>query len=138
MAEPQSFKNHARFDPKFHFFAIPLALLCFIAAIFHYWKQHTPVNMLLIPVTFLLVLIALIARMYALQVQDRVIRLEETLRMQSMGYVPVGLTTKQFVALRFAADAEVVGLAQRAAGEKMEPKAIKEAIVTWRPDHDRV
>ncbi|HEY9136924.1 MAG TPA: DUF6526 family protein [Terriglobus sp.] len=138
MPEPQNYKNHGRLDPKFHFLAIPLALACFIAAIFHLVKQHTPANVLLVPVTFVLFLVAGIAREYALKVQDRVIRLEETLRMEKLGVSPTALTIRQFVALRFASDAELPALTERARTENLTGKQIKQAITHWRADYDRV
>lgn len=134
----QTHKNHMRFDPKFHFFLIPLCLICFAAAIFHVVHQPTPVNLLLVPVTFGLLLLALIARMYAIKVQDRVIRLEENVRLHWMGVDPSGLTMKQMIALRFASDGETPALAARAVAENLTPKQIKEAIVNWRADTDRV
>ena len=138
MSAPQNFKNHARFDPKFHFFTVPLALLCFIASILHVWKQQTPANILLVPVTFTLFMTVGIARAYALKVQDRLIRLEESLRMDRLGVHHDGLTIRQFVALRFASDAELPALTERARAEKLSGKQLKEAIVNWRADYDRV
>jgi hypothetical protein len=138
MPEPQNYKNHGRLDPKFHFLAIPLALACFIASIVHLVHQHTPANVLLVPVTFVLFLAAGIAREYALKVQDRVIRLEETLRMEQLGISPAGLTIRQFVALRFASDAELPALTERARTENLAGKQIKQAITHWRADYDRV
>ncbi|SDE79187.1 DUF6526 family protein [Terriglobus roseus] len=138
MSAPQNYQNHGRVDPKFHFFTIPLALFCFIASIFHVWKQPTPPNILLVPVTFVLFMTAGIARMYALQVQDRLIRLEESLRMERLGVSSAGLTIRQFVALRFASDAELPALTERARAEKLSGKQIKQAIVNWRADYERV
>ena len=138
MAAPQNYKNHTRMDPPFHYFLIPLALLCFIASIMHVVKQPTPPNVLLVPVTFALLFGCLMIRRNSLAVQNRVIRLEEQIRLRSLGVDPAGLTTKQFVALRFASDNEVVALAVRAKAEHLTSKQIKEAIVTWRPDYERV
>ncbi len=134
----QSHKNHARFDPKFHFFLIPLCIICFAASIVHVVHQHTPPNVLLVPVTFALLLLAGIARMYALQVQDRVIRLEENVRLHNLGVNPSGLTMRQMIALRFASDDEAPALAARAVAENLTPKQIKASIVNWRADLDRV
>ncbi len=82
-------------------------------------------------------------RMYALRVQDRVIRLEERLRLASLLSEPLRsripeLTVGQLVALRFASDAEVPKLAERALSEKLSPADIKKAIQVWRPDYLRV
>jgi hypothetical protein len=134
----QSYKNHARWHPLFHFFLMPLNLVLFISSIVHVVQEHSRANILLVPVTFSLMLGTLMIRMYGAKNQDRIIRLEETLRLRSLGCDCTGLTEKQCVAIRFASDAEVVALAQRATAEKMEPKAIKAAIITWRPDHNRV
>ncbi len=134
----QNHKNHTRLDPKFHFFLIPLCIICFIASIFHVVHQPTPPNVLLVPVTFGLLFVATIARMYAVKVQDRVIRLEENVRLHWMGIDPSGLTMRQMIALRFAPDAEVAVLVQRAVAERLTAKQIKEAIVDWKADVDRV
>ena len=134
----QTHKNHARIDPKFHFFLAPLCFICFIASIVHVWHQHTAPNVLLVPVTFVLLLLAFVARGYALQVQNRVIRLEENVRLHALNVNPSGLTMPQMIALRFASDAEVPALAARAVGENLTPRQIKEAIVNWRADLDRV
>ena len=82
------------------------------------------------------------ARETALRVQDRLIRLEEQLRLADLVdedhlELVEALTVKQYIALRFASDAEVPALAQRAVAENLTQKQIKEAIVTWRPDNYR-
>jgi hypothetical protein len=137
MAELQSFANHTRRDPKFLTLA-PLALLCVIAAIYHLAHEHTPVNVLMVPVTLLLFCTLALTRIYALQNQNRIIRLEESQRITRLGGSVAGVTPVQLIALRFASDEEVVALAQRAVNEKMEPKAIKAAITNWRADYDRI
>jgi hypothetical protein len=83
------------------------------------------------------------ARGYALKAQDRIIRLEERLRLRAL--LPAAdhahineLTVPQLIALRFASDDELPELAHRALTKNMEPKAIKQAIVNWRPDHHRI
>jgi hypothetical protein len=77
-------------------------------------------------------------RRYALMNQNRLIRLEENVRLHWMGVDPSGLTMAQMIALRFASDAESPALVARTVAEKLTPKQIKEAIVNWRPDLDRV
>ena len=87
-----------------------------------------------------LMLLALYARMFALAVQDRVIRLEMQVRMQ--GVLPVNLrpripefTVDQLVALRFASDAELPALAGKVLSESLnDRKSIKRMIQNWRPD----
>jgi hypothetical protein len=146
MPQPQSFKNHTRFDPQFHFFLMPLMLLNVAFAIYatvHAWPLFAHRDLWWIVISLVLIIMLGRMRMYALQNQDRLIRLEEQLRLadllpeSELGLVEK-LTIKQYVALRFASDGEAAALALRAAREGLEPKQIKEAIVNWRPDHHRI
>jgi hypothetical protein len=82
-------------------------------------------------------------RQYPLKVQDRVIRLEERLRLQALAPAEwhtqiYRLTEDQLIALRFAADDEVVELAKQALEHNLNRKQIKERIKSWRPDTWRV
>ena len=140
---PQDFKHHARFDPLFHFFIAPVLLINLICAIvrlirFPHW--HTAWWLVL----SLVALLALLKmRMYALKVQDRVIRLEERLRLQALAPAQwhtqiYRLTEDQLIGLRFAADDEVVELAKQALEHNLNRKQIKERIKDWRADVWRV
>jgi hypothetical protein len=135
--DEQSFKSHTRRDP-FYLSLMVVALLCFIASIVHLFQEHTRPTLLLVPVTLVLLMGVAMTRWYSLKVQNRVIRLEEQTRLRWLGVDSSGLTMMQFIALRFASDNEVGALAARAKAENLTPKQIKEAIVTWRPDFDRV
>jgi len=81
--------------------------------------------------------------MYALRDQDRIIRLEERLRLASLVSASElieldSLTMRQYIGLRFASNPELPDLARRAIREKLTEKQIKQAIVSWRADNDRV
>ena len=86
----------------------------------------------------------LFARRFSTRVQDRVIRLEERLRLERI--LPdelkgeIGqLTTDQHIGLRFASDGELTGLVRRVlAGELTDRSSIKQAVEDWRADHQRV
>jgi hypothetical protein len=146
MAQPQSFKNHTRFDPLFHFFVGPMLLLNVVFAIYatvHAWPGFRHTHLWWIAMSIVLFFIAARARDYALKNQNRLIRLEEQLRLadlldeEDLGLIDK-ITIKQFIALRFASDAELPTLAARAVAETLDPKQIKQSITTWRPDNDRV
>jgi len=152
MAEkkPQTFANHARFDPLFHFFLIPVFGLGVLLALIHFFAHITEGDFHDHFHAFLLILLALALlvavfkiRLYSLKVQDRVIRLEERLRLATLlseslrSRIPE-LTEDQLIGLRFASDAEIPRLVERTLNEKLSRKDIKKAIQTWRPDYWRV
>jgi hypothetical protein len=83
-----------------------------------------------------------ISRWYTTALQDRIIKLEMRVRTATMLSAEqqrlLGqLSNKQIAALRFASDAELPALLERAAREKLPPTEIKRAITTWTPDLDR-
>jgi uncharacterized membrane protein YciS (DUF1049 family) len=140
----QNFANHGRFVPLFHFFVLPVLLLNFVTQVYLWIKfEFAPARIISILVAAALFLGALYARMFALAVQDRVIRLEERLRYERM--LPADLqarcgelTINQIVALRFACDAELPVLTRKVLDEKLtKRKAIKQLIKTWKPDYQR-
>jgi cellulose synthase/poly-beta-1,6-N-acetylglucosamine synthase-like glycosyltransferase len=141
--KPQTFANHTRFDPLFHFVVAPIFLLTAIGGLIHLiWRpSFHSASFFVIAVAAVIALTK--TRLYALKVQDRVIRLEERLRLSALcseAFRPrlLQLSEDQLLALRFASDAEVCGLAERALSEKLSRKEIKKAIREWRPDYWRV
>jgi len=152
MAEnkPQTFANHTRFDPLFHFFLIPIFALGLVMALIHFFAHlgesdfrdnFHAILLILLAVAFLLLVFK--TRLYALKVQDRVIRLEERLRLMQLLPEPLRsripeLTEGQLCGLRFASDAELPKLTERALNEKLSRKDIKQSIQNWRPDYWRI
>ncbi len=143
MPEPQNLANHARFDPLFHGFMVPVFVITNIAAIVSAVRAPSIGSVWFVVFSIAITLAAFKIRIYALRVQDRVIRLEERLRMMSLLPEPMRgrigeLSTDQCIGLRFASDAELAGLVQRALDEKLDRKQIKQAVQDWRADHMRI
>jgi hypothetical protein len=138
MSQPQNVENHARFVPAFHFFVAPVFLLNVVWSIVRVVRNFSVGTIMALLVAIALFLLAFTARIFALTVQDRVIRLEMRLRMQQL--LPVDLrgripeyTVDQLVALRFASDVELPALARRVLDEKLtNRKAIKRMVQAGR------
>jgi hypothetical protein len=141
--QEQSFKNHARFDPLFHFFLAPVSLVFVIWTIVQAVREPGWFSAAHIVVALWAFVAVFKIRTYALKVQDRVIRLEERMRLKEL--LPASLQGRigdlsvgQLVGLRFASDGEVAGLTEKALAGNWSQKQIKEAIRNWRADHWRV
>jgi hypothetical protein len=151
----QNFSNHTKFVPLFHFFLLPVLLLNLIYALhFGYWVfeggSHAVGlsavigSVMEILVAVALLVMAFLARIFALGVQDRVIRLEERMRYERL--LPEDLKPRigefsiaQLVSLRFASDAELPALARKVLDGKVnDRKAIKRMVQNWRADYQRV
>lgn len=143
MAEPQSFKNHAMFDPPFHFFLAPLGMAALIWSIVEAVRHPSWMSGIHVLAVLWLVVLMFKVRVYALKVQDRVIRLEERLRLAAI--LPPSLQPRigelsidQLIGLRFASDAELPALVEKTLGGNLKRKQIKEAIQNWKADTWRV
>lgn len=139
---PQTYPTHRRYFPLFHFIAIPLLVINLIIRVIYAW-MHRGARLVWweIVVAVALLCVAFASRIMVLAVQDRLIRLEETLRLQRC--LPddlrgrVGeLSSGQLISLRFCGDeAELVGLTRSVLnGELKSRNDIKKSIKTWRPD----
>lgn len=143
MPETQSYKNHMKLVPLFHFFVLPVFGVNFVWSVVRCVRFFSAYSVEQVFVALVLVLGALYARLFALSVQDRVIRLEMRLRLQQL--LPAELrpripefTVNQLVALRFTSDAELPVLARKVLDEKLtERKTIKRMIQRWEPDYLR-
>jgi len=142
MAQPkvQNFQNHAKLVPAFHLVAAPIFIINIIWSIIHLVRVPSVGAVISTLLAFAFLILAFTARIFALTVQDRVIRLEMQLRLQQV--LPVALrpripefTVGQLVSLRFASDEELPALAQKVLDDKItDRKAIKKMIRNWQPD----
>jgi hypothetical protein len=146
----QNFANHAKFVPAFHFFLAPVLLINVGVHVYQLFK--TPMastssvvwGIFGVLLAIALLVMAFLARLFALGVQDRVIRLEERIRCERL--LPEDLkprigefTTVQMVGLRFASDAELPSLARKVLDGKVnDRKAIKQMVQNWRADYQRI
>jgi hypothetical protein len=140
----QNFANHAKTVPAFHFFVLPVLFVNIGWSIYRWKTLLWPIDGVIWVLTSVAILVGfLCARMFALSVQDRVIRMEERLRCERL--LPQDLQARilefepgQLISLRFAGDAEFPGLARKVLDEKMKDrKTIKQQIKNWRPDYLR-
>jgi hypothetical protein len=142
-SKPQSLKNHGRFDPPYHFFLTFVSIASIVIAVIYCIHHFCFISVWLVVVSLAALIVVFRMRGYPLKVQDRVIRLEERLRLQALAPAEwhtqiFRLTEDQLIALRFAADDEVVVLAKLALEQNLSRKQIKERIKSWRPDNWRV
>jgi len=140
---PQTFANYTRLDPPYHMFVVPVAGISLLVAIWYLIQNPGFYSAWLVVVAVAAVVLALKTRLYALKAQDRVIRLEERLRLATL--LPESLRSRigelsesQLIALRFASDAEVPGLVEKTLSGKLAGAEIKKVIVNWRPDYWRI
>jgi len=140
----QNFANHAKTVPAFHLFVLPVLFLNIGWSVYRWKMSLWSLDGAIWALTSVAILMGfMLARMFALSVQDRVIRLEERLRCERL--LPQDLQARivefepgQLISLRFASDAELPGLARKVLDEKMKDrKAIKQMIKNWRPDYLR-
>ncbi|MFN8574033.1 MAG: DUF6526 family protein [Gemmatimonadaceae bacterium] len=140
MAQTQTYASHTRYFPLFHFFAFPIVTAHAVMQTYYLTRAPGTGQLWSALVAWAIAMGVLSARVMAVRVQDRLIRLEETLRMQRV--LPsdqqsaiARLSPRQMVALRFASDAELPDLVRRTtAGEFAKDTDIKKAVKEWRPD----
>jgi hypothetical protein len=136
----QTFKNHQRWLPPYHFFVVPVLLVNALNSIRHLYLDPSRSTAFAVLVAFALVMLGLFARTMALTVQDRVIRLEMRMRLREC--LPADLRTRvgdltprQLVALRFAGDDEIAELVRDVLGGRLQTsKDIKMRVKNWQAD----
>ncbi len=140
---PQSLKSHMRLDPPYHYVLLTTLMVNLFIVLCYAWKDLNYFTEWLVVMSIAVFIPAMKLRTYPLKVQDRVIRLEERLRLQALAPAEwhsqiYRLSEDQLIGLRFASDDEVVELAKQALELNLDRKQIKERIKTWRPDDWRV
>ena len=140
---PQNLKNHARLDPMFNIVLALVLLLNLIYSIIHLVRHLSFRSGWFVVLSMAVIILYFKVRQYPIKVQDRVIRLEERLRLQALAPAEwhsqiSRLSEDQLIALRFAGDDEVVALAKQALEQNLNRKQIKEHIRNWRADDWRV
>jgi hypothetical protein len=141
MAErDQTYKNHTRLLPAFHFFVLPVLLLNLLNNIRHLWLDPSAHTAFTTVVGAALFTLGFLSRTQALAVQDRVIRLEMRLRLRQVlppelqARIP-DLRPRQLVALRFASDSELAELVREVLDGKLSTgKEIKQRVKNWQSD----
>ena len=136
----QSFQNHSRIVPAFHYVALPILALNLMWSLYRLGRGFTLDAAMGVLLAAGLILLAFSARIFALTVQDRVIRVEMRLRLAQL--LPAELrgridefTVAQLVSLRFASDAELPVLARQVLDERLnDRKEIKKRIQSWKQD----
>jgi hypothetical protein len=139
----QSYSHHARQHLPFHFFLIPILITNLIITIVYLIRHPSLLAGWLVILSIALLTLGFLARVNPIKVQDRLIRLEERLRLSALLPEPLRLripelTEKQLIALRFASDAETPRLVEETLQSNLRAKDIKKRIENWRPDHFRV
>jgi hypothetical protein len=136
----QTYKNHLRWLPPFHFFVLPVLLLNFLNEIRHLWRYPSQGAAFTVVVAAALLTLAFLARTQAVAVQDRVIRLEMRLRLRQVLPAELqprinDLSARQLVALRFASDAELPEIAREILEGKLQTgRQIKQRVKNWQSD----
>ena len=140
----QTYSTHRRYNPWHHFVVTPILLVNLVVEIVRLVRAPSSYNAWLVVLAIGLVIFSLTSRGMSLRAQDRVIRLEEQLRLArvlSAEDLPLmaKLAPRHLIALRFAPDEELPDLVRRcASGELQSGEDIKKAIREWKPDYLRV
>jgi hypothetical protein len=143
-ASAQDYGTHRKFVPAYHYFALPVLLINLIYSGYVAVTSFSAGSVIALLLAFALIIVTLFARLFALGAQDRVIRLEERLRLRDL--LPpeqqgkIGeLTTGQLIGLRFASDDEVADLVATVCTEGIQDRdEIKKRVKNWRPDHQQL
>jgi hypothetical protein len=138
----QNFLNHTHYVPLYHYLTFAVMAVLIVGATYNLFtgkQENSLINSLFLLLVLTVVSVSFHNRSFALKVQDRAIRAEESLRY----YVLTGkrldqnITINQLIALRFAEDDEFVKLVEETIKGNLTPLQIKKRIINWRPDYYR-
>ena len=144
MPETLNYKTHRAYDPLYHFFVLPVLGINVLMAAYFLYRRPVVINIWAVIFALALVALAWRVRFFPLLLQDRIIRLEETLRLERVLPADLrpgvsGLSTGDLIALRFCTDEELPEHVRAIyAGEYKGREAIKSRIKSWRPDTHRI
>ena len=138
MATTQRYETHAHRPLLTMAAAIP-ALIAFVLLAVGTVRQPSLERLALLCLAVSVFVLVMISRAYTVRLQDRIIRLEMFGRLERAGLAAAfaRLSTPQLVALRFASDAELPALIDRALAESLTAVQIKQAVNDWQPDLHR-
>jgi hypothetical protein len=144
MPEPLSYKTHRAYDPLYHFFVVPVLGINVLLTAYFLFRRPVLLNAWALLFAIALVVLVWRVRSFPLRIQDRLIRLEESLRLQRV--LPEELrgrtdelSTRELIALRFCPDEDLAEHVRAIyAGEYRGGENVKSRIKTWRPDPHRI
>ena len=143
--QEQNFKNHTRMVTGFHYVLGGIILVTLILSFINLYqafqsRQGTLTSIIIILLTISVLLAAFYARSFSLKAQNRAIRAEENFRHYVLSGKPLdsSLKMEQIIALRFASDAELLSITQKAVSENLRNNDIKQLIQHWKADNQRV
>jgi uncharacterized protein DUF6526 len=137
----QNFKNHAH-RPMLTGVGFVFVVIAIVSVVQRWRATGDRLSIGLLALCAAVIVLLQISRRYTTRLQDRIIKLEMRVRTADLltpeqRRLLAQLNNKQIAALRFASDAELPALLERAAREQLPPKEIKRAVQTWIPDLDR-
>jgi hypothetical protein len=136
--ESQTYANHV-YRPRAWLITSLVAAVAFVVLVVHAYQEPTDASFALLALAGVVLSTLWLIRVFALRLQNRIIRLEMHIRLARLGRERdlQRLATPQIVALRFGSDAELPALIDRAIAENLAPDAIKRAVRDWQADHLR-
>jgi hypothetical protein len=139
----QSLENHVKIVPPYHVLLFAILAINLLWSVWDLIKSPSAHSAWALVMGIAWLIVFALLRGWPLKVQDRLIRLEERLRLAEI--LPEDLrgrtgelTVRQLVSLRFASDEELTDLVRQVLDGGLDAKEIKKQIKNWRADHQRV